>query len=133
MNPEAATTLVSPMGTVEKLADGENSADGGQAMRIRVSMDITKPLSRGRKARLEQGRETWISFKYERLPNYCYWCGLVSHSDKDCPSWLRNKENMRIEDQQFGPSLRASNERPWRKTEVKVEGIVRPKTQKYPN
>jgi hypothetical protein len=72
MNLEVATTLVSSMGTVEKLADGENSADGGQAMRIRVSMDITKPLSRGRKARLEQGCETWISFKYERLPNYCY-------------------------------------------------------------
>ena len=133
MNPEVATTLVSPMGKVEKLADGETSVDGGQAMRVRVNMDITKPLSRGRKVRLEQGRETWIALKYERLPNYCYWCRLVFHSDKDCPSWLRNKENMRIEDQQFGPWLRASNERSWRKTEVKVEGIVRPKTQKYPN
>uniref|UniRef100_A0A2N9GZI9 Reverse transcriptase domain-containing protein n=1 Tax=Fagus sylvatica TaxID=28930 RepID=A0A2N9GZI9_FAGSY len=112
--------------------ENEASADGGHAMRIRIRLDVTKPLSRGRKARLEQGRETWISFKYERLPNFCYWCGLLSHSEKDCPIWLLNKTSLRAEDQPFGPWLRAANDRPWRKTEIKVDGICKPQSQKQP-
>jgi hypothetical protein len=102
MNPEVANTLISSLGRIEQISDGDTNTDGGQAMRIRVHLDVTKPLCRGRKARLEKGRETWISFKYERLPNFCYWCGLLSHSDKDCPKWLLNKEELRAEDQQFG-------------------------------
>uniref|UniRef100_A0A2N9GXY5 CCHC-type domain-containing protein n=1 Tax=Fagus sylvatica TaxID=28930 RepID=A0A2N9GXY5_FAGSY len=132
MNPEVATTLVSSLGRIEQISDGDINADGGQAMRIRIRLDVTKPLCHGRKARLEKGRETWISFKYERLSNFCYWCGLLSHSEKDCPKWLLNKEELRAEDQQFGPWLRVVNERPWRKTEIKVEGICKPATRKQP-
>ena len=29
------------------------------------------------------GRDRWVSFKYERLPNFRYWCGLLSHDVKD--------------------------------------------------
>ncbi len=132
MNPEVATILGSSLGKIAHVTEGDKAAGGGQAMRIRVSMDLTKPLCRGRKATLEKGREVWISIKYERLPNFCYWCGLVSHSDKDCPHWLRNQEKMQLEVQQFGPWLRASNERPWRKTRIKIEGIQKPPHTKQP-
>jgi hypothetical protein len=100
-------------------------------MRIRVSLDITKLLCKGRKTRLEKGCKTWISFKYECLLNFCYWCGHVTHSDKDCPYWLRTKDSLRMEEQQFGRWLRASNEHPWRKLEIKVEGIVRQSSTKH--
>jgi hypothetical protein len=103
MNYEVATAFGSSLGKIDHVSEGDASAEGGMAMRVRVSLDITKPLCRGRKTRLEKGRETWISFKYERLPNFCYWCGHVSHSDKDCPYWLRNKDSLRLEEQQFGP------------------------------
>ena len=68
MNPEVANTLISSLGKIEQISDGDTNADGGQAMRIRVRLDVTKPLCRGRKAKLEKGRETLISFKYERSP-----------------------------------------------------------------
>ena len=132
MNQEVATILGSSLGKIAHITGSTTAADGGQAMHIRVSIDTTKPLCKGRKAMLEKGRETWISFRYERLPNFCYWCGHVTHSDKDCPHWLRNKETLHLEDQQFGPWLRASNERPWRKTEIKIEGILRPPHSKQP-
>ena len=112
MNYEVATAFGSSLGKIDHVSEGDASAEGGMAMRVRGSLDITKPLCRGRKTRLEKGRETWISFKYERLPNFCYWCGHVSHSDKDCPYWLRNKDSLRLEEQQFGLWLRASIERP---------------------
>jgi hypothetical protein len=133
MTHKAATILGSSLGKIVHISEGGESAGGGQAMRIRVNVDITKPLCRGRRAKLEQDKETWISFKYERLPNFCYWCGFLTHTDKDCPIWLRNQDTLRLEDQQFGAWLRASNERPWRKTEIKVEGILRKPTTKYPN
>ena len=44
-------------------------------MRVRVSIDVTLPLCRGRLISFENGDkgEGWVSFKYERLPNICYW------------------------------------------------------------
>ena len=34
-------------------------------MRIRVNIDVTKPLCRGRKIVLQNREESWVSFKYE--------------------------------------------------------------------
>ena len=64
-------------------------------MRVRVLIDITKPLCRGRKVTLEDGTTHWVSFKYEQLPNFCYWCGKLTHGDKDCPLWLANTTSLR--------------------------------------
>jgi len=36
-------------------------------------------------------KEVWVSFKYERLPNICYWCGCFNHDDKDCEVWLNSE------------------------------------------
>ena len=41
-------------------------------MRVRVSVDITKPLCRGRKIRLNAGEDSWVNFENECLPNLCY-------------------------------------------------------------
>lgn len=49
-----------------------------------------------------------MAFKYEKLPNFCYWCGLVSHDEKDCEHWLSSKGTLPIESQEFGAWLRAS-------------------------
>uniref|UniRef100_A0A2N9HU09 Reverse transcriptase domain-containing protein n=1 Tax=Fagus sylvatica TaxID=28930 RepID=A0A2N9HU09_FAGSY len=95
MNHETASALGGTLGVVEKVVESEEE--------------------RGRK-------ETWISFKYERLPNFCYWCGLLTHGDRDCEKWLRSKGTLRREDQQYGAWLRASVERPIRRVEVKVIG-----------
>ena len=40
-------------------------------------------------------------FKYERLSNICYWCGRVTHDDKDCPILLKSKWALKMKDQQF--------------------------------
>ena len=39
--------------------------DGGNFLRLRVSIDLSLPLCRGRLISLENGRQVWISFKYE--------------------------------------------------------------------
>lgn len=75
---------------------------GGTFMRVQVSVDISRPLCRGRKVMFDEGLESWVSFQHECLPTICFWCGMLSHDDKDCELWLNSKGKLPIESQQFG-------------------------------
>ena len=55
----------------------------GKCLRVRVRIDVTKRLIRGKKITIEGGEARWVQFKYERLPNFCYRCGYLSHALKD--------------------------------------------------
>ena len=91
-------------------------------MLVRVQVDITKPLGRGRKIGLSDGEESQVSFKYECLPNLCYWCGNLTHQDRDCSLWQRRKGTLKEGDQQFGSWLRAANPNLTKKTIIRVMG-----------
>ena len=43
-------------------------------------MDISLPLCRGQVLSIMDDEEHWVTFKYERLPNICYWCGCLDHA-----------------------------------------------------
>lgn len=103
MNQKVATGICSQVGTVIKKPEAEG--EGGSFMRVRVRVDITIPLSRGRMVSLGQGKEVWVSFKYENLPNICYWCGYLTHDDRYCETWLESEGSLKAEDQQFGSWL----------------------------
>ncbi|XVF53488.1 hypothetical protein PTKIN_Ptkin05aG0103200 [Pterospermum kingtungense] len=69
------------------LAMDESLEGGGWAafLRLRVMVDLTKPLRRTIKlAGGEDKRERWGRLAYERLPTFCYRCGLLGHADIDC-------------------------------------------------
>ena len=97
MTVEAAISLGSTLGMVSRPKDGVEMK-GGNFMWVRVAVDVTKPLSRGRMIMWDQGREGWVSFMYERLPNICNWCGLLMHDDKDCDVWLNSKGTLLVEE-----------------------------------
>ena len=80
---------------------------GGDFLRVHVEIDVSKPLCRGRRVALDKKEEIWISFKYEKLPNFCYWCNLISHDGKDCDIRLARKDTRNTEPHQYGPWLRA--------------------------
>ncbi|XP_075640309.1 uncharacterized protein LOC142612063 [Castanea sativa] len=96
MNQKVAKGICSNVGTIIKKSKTE--VEGGSFMRVRVRMDITIPLSRGRMVSLGQGKELWVSFKYECLPNICYWCGYLNHDNKDCEAWLESEGSLKVED-----------------------------------
>ena len=64
-------------------------------------------LCRGKLITLENEKQVWISFKYERLPNLCYWCGRLTHDDKDYKTWIDSEGTLKLEDRQFGLRLRS--------------------------
>ncbi|CAM0943579.1 unnamed protein product [Alopecurus aequalis] len=57
----------------------------GSYMRVRVEVDVDKPLMRGVTV-FSQRRNTseWFDVQYEHLPHYCYSCGIVGHSSTEC-------------------------------------------------
>ena len=81
---------------------------GGHFIRIQASIDLSLPLCCGRLISIgEGGKQVWISFKYEWLPNMCCWCGRLTHNDRDCELWIDNEGTLTPEQCEFGPYLRA--------------------------
>lgn len=68
---EAAEGICWTLGHVIHCSN-EDKIDGGEFMRVRVEIDITKPLSQGRRVWFGLASEGWLSFRYERLPIFCY-------------------------------------------------------------
>ncbi len=60
-------------------------------------------------------QDAWVSLKYERLPTFCYWCGMISHGDRDCEVWLKSRGTLSSESQQYGPWMRGEVIRSFRR------------------
>lgn len=88
MNPRSVSAIGKIIGEVQSRSAEWGSQDGNSYMRIWVQVNTSKSLCRGHKICLEDGKVSWVRFKYERLPNLCYWCGLLTHSDEDCDLWV---------------------------------------------
>jgi hypothetical protein len=125
MKKSVAEMLGRSIGEVIKTQVQDEDTGNGRCMRVRVKVDITKPLNRGRKIGLANGGEGWASFKYERLPNFCYWCGIPTHGERDCEDWLKTTEEEKEKEPEYGVWLRASQERVLRRVQVTVEGRSR--------
>ncbi|KAL0015774.1 hypothetical protein SO802_002843 [Lithocarpus litseifolius] len=110
---------------LKKVADAEDDGSGGEFLQVRVAVDITKPLLRCCKLWSEGRHIGWVGIQYERLPNFCYWCGQVSHGERDCTVWLRGKGNLKKEDQQYGEWMRAKQFRQSRKSVAVISGSSR--------
>uniref|UniRef100_A0A2N9I518 Reverse transcriptase domain-containing protein n=1 Tax=Fagus sylvatica TaxID=28930 RepID=A0A2N9I518_FAGSY len=98
MTEELATIAIGKsIGCVEKVAASDDERGGENCMRIRVRMDVTRPLCRGRMVKMEEGKKRWVAFRYES-------------------TWLR-----------------ASFDRPPRKTTIMVPGNLPRGREKPPN
>ncbi|KAK4431366.1 hypothetical protein Salat_0898700 [Sesamum alatum] len=75
----------------------------GSALRIRVGFHVQKLLRRALKLRTVLGAESLLSFTYERLPNFCYWCGHIGHIMKFCPCQLEPEFDEKQDSLPFGP------------------------------
>ena len=78
-------------------------------MRIRVTIDVRKPLKRRMKLKKAGDDWLWIDFKYERLHIFCFICGLLGHTEKQCPN-LYEFPHGGLE-KPYGHWLKASNRR----------------------
>ncbi|XP_042968967.1 uncharacterized protein At4g02000-like [Carya illinoinensis] len=56
----------------------------GEYMRVKVLINIFKPLLRRKRMIVEDGVSCWVHFSYERLPDLCFHCGILGHTLKEC-------------------------------------------------
>jgi hypothetical protein len=54
-------------------------------LRFRVALDTSKPLIPGFHLPRPGKEPLWISFRYERLGDYCTLCGVIGHKKNQCP------------------------------------------------
>lgn len=76
-------------------------------IRIRVALNVGKPLKRRMKIKREGNNWSWINFKYEKLGTFCFVCGIIGHSERDCAVVYANPE--KLIDKAYGTWLRAPN------------------------
>ena len=93
--------------------------------RVKILMNITHPLKRVQKIRNSMGKVVMVEIKYERLPTFCYACGLIGHIERDCN--VVGDEGS-VEEKQWGVWLRASPRRGYtRKVEEAKSFLSRPR------
>ena len=105
MTKKVAENLCETVGEVQKSINAVDD-ESGHFLRVCVSVDVTLPLCRGHLITMENGAKHWIRFKYERLPDLCFWCGRLTHSDKNCDLWIKSKGTLSSDHQQFNSSLK---------------------------
>ena len=93
MTKEVAENIYDIVREVQKSV-GVVTNEGGHFIRVRVMIDITWPLCRGRVITLD-----WVQFRYEHLSNLCFWCGRLNHADKNCELWLQSKGTLKVDQQ----------------------------------
>jgi hypothetical protein len=103
MNKATGEMIGEKVGEWMEVDVGEDGFAAGEYLRVKVRIDITKPLMRGMLIQVGDGeRIKWCPFEYEFLPEFCYSCGIIGHDDKGFPIPVT-----RGEEKQYGSWLRA--------------------------
>lgn len=78
-------------------------------MRIRVAVNTAQPLKAGCFILRDDGTRSWISFKYERLSDFCYNCGHVNHTIYACSIEQTTAQHQSNGIQAFGDWMRTKS------------------------
>ncbi|KAH9769036.1 hypothetical protein KPL71_011840 [Citrus sinensis] len=84
MVKETIGKLEGKIGRVEEVETDEEGECIGPFARVRISVDITKPLRRILMLKQEGEEDIVMFIKYERLPNFCFCYGLIGHQFREC-------------------------------------------------
>lgn len=75
-------------------------------VKIKITFDINQPTRAWMYIDNDQDGITWVDFRFENLPLFCFGCGLIGHNLKNCKNqpipieggtnprgaWLRSKD-----------------------------------------
>jgi hypothetical protein len=85
MTRECGEEIGNIIGEFVEMESEDGDLAVGQHLRIKVRLDITKPIMRGIKITVEEKVQgVWCPFAYEFLPDYCYNSGIIGHVEKSC-------------------------------------------------
>jgi len=73
-------------------------------MRIRVMVDVRKPLVCTKSIKKKGAAPVLVNIKYERLGIFCYYCGLLGHTEDSCEKLYAVEDDDGIRN--WGPDIR---------------------------
>lgn len=106
INQKYGEFLEKILGGVKDVDVDEDGVGWDPFLRVRAWLDITRLLLRDNLMSIDDA-PSWIMFKYERLSNYCFKCGVIEHAKSGCP---KGASSNKIHDStvgQYGAWLRA--------------------------
>ncbi len=81
-------------------------------VRCRINIDITTPLCPGMFLPRKDRNDIWISLKYERLPEVCFQCGVLGHTEVSCDNERTSLANeFGVQFFAFGDWLKTDNDK----------------------
>ncbi|KAL5782425.1 hypothetical protein ACOSP7_007454 [Xanthoceras sorbifolium] len=87
MSKNIGLMLEKRLGKVKDIDVGAFGDYFGKFLRVKISVDVKKPLKRILCVKLEGMKEEKILLlKYERLLKYSFCCSLIGHSFRECPN-----------------------------------------------
>ncbi|KAK7821724.1 hypothetical protein CFP56_037355 [Quercus suber] len=92
-SPRVAKEVGDRLGVAEEVEWKNKKDDINLFMRVRVALPISKPLRRGGFLAGSDGECSWLTFKYERLPMFCHYCGILGHDLKYCAAHYAVEKN----------------------------------------
>jgi len=94
------------LGEVLEVDVADTKVQWGKCLQVCVSLDVSCKLIRGKKIHSDKGVDRWVRFKYERLLNFCYRCGLLEHDLKDCTRKEETNKNGEMGELQYSAWMR---------------------------
>jgi hypothetical protein len=110
MNKEVGSKIGETLGKVEEVDVSGEGPGRGSSLRIKIQIDITKPLERGRALWLN-GKMVWVNFRYEKLPHFCFNCGRIFHNMEQCSERKEARQDGEEDLKRWGTWLRAEEVR----------------------
>lgn len=82
-------------------------------LRLKVSVDVSKPLKTNGFTRNDDGTSRWLAFKYERISDFCFCCGKLGHCLSTCSSPGHPSYGVSDPRVAFGAWMRSSTVNKW--------------------
>jgi hypothetical protein len=108
MGKEVGYQIGSTVGVVQEVDTDEEGVGWGKYLRVKIQIDLTKPLARGRTINLF-GKKVGVIFQYEKLPRYCFDCGKIIHGREGCK--YKGEDRKLESEKQYGTWLRVPSPR----------------------
>lgn len=122
MGNEAGRRLGSSVGRVEEVDTNEEGIGWREYLQVRVEISVHRPIvARGRMLRLKD-KLLWIDFQYEKLPWFCFRCGMINHGGRRCTKIETRRVSGVDFKPQYGPWLRAGSIRRGSERESHCQG-----------
>ncbi|KAL0001531.1 hypothetical protein SO802_015312 [Lithocarpus litseifolius] len=106
--PKIVETVGSRLGSVVEVEKKQKFEGQSYFMRVMVVIPIAKPNRRGAFLAGSDGKSHWVTFKYERLPLFCQFWGLLGHDLKHCAPYFAATKNDGEVICQYGDWLKAT-------------------------